>query len=195
MNRQANILMANVGMLSPMKQRPELALLVAEVISTWSNVEVFMMRLFVDLMGGPEELAATVFLALEIQSAKSAAINAAAEEKLSVENKALLSAILAVVKSHQKTRDKLAHWVWGYSDQIPDGLLLTNPKDTMRPFPADLIYVWKETDFKAAISANERLAGYGSMFRLMLSQDPRLYDALCAAPEIRERLDRQASRD
>ena len=72
---------ANVG-IYPMRLRPKLGVLVADCISTWSNVESFMLRLFVELMGGSHETAATVFLALEIQSAKSAAINAVAARKL-----------------------------------------------------------------------------------------------------------------
>ncbi len=193
--KHTSILIGNTGMQSPFQQRPALALLVAEVINTWCTVESFMMRLFVDLMGGHKELAAKVFLAMEIQSAKAVAITTAADSKLPDHHKALLRAILALVKTHQKSRDKIVHWTWGYSPDIPDALLLIDPKDLVGPFKMDRIYVYRERDFVDCIRANVRLAEYVECFRIMLSGTPGQYEQLSSEPEIRERLDRQASKD
>jgi hypothetical protein len=197
-----------------MKARPNLALLVADVVASWTSVESFMLRVFIELMGGHAETAATVFLALEAQTAKAAAINAVAEEQLSDDHRKLLRAILAVMRTHQKTRDKIVHWTWGYAEQLPDALLLVNPKDLLIDvktlaerdprnfrFPDyNKVYVYTSKDFNDAIQANYRLAQYASRFRFILidhpgNKDGSIYAELCKAPEIQERLNRQASTD
>src|SRR5437867_245444 len=92
----AGIMMANVGD-RPLVRHPHLAMLAMEAIASWSNVESFMLRLFVTLFGGNGALATNVFLAIDIQSAKSAAIQAAADTVLQGEPDKinLLRAILA----------------------------------------------------------------------------------------------------
>ena len=37
-------------------------------------------------------------------------------------------AVMTVVESVQKTRNKLAHWGWGVCKERPDLLILANPK-------------------------------------------------------------------
>lgn len=183
----------------PLRRHPKLAVLLADAIASWTTVDHFMLRLYVRLMGGASDRAAAAFLALETQSAKTAAINAVATQFLRDDYRTLLNAILGIAKSCQRNRDRLVHWIWGDSDQIIDGVLLVNPKDTIcgEPTP-DQILVFKENDFLDIIEANERLAGFGLSFIWILNDHPSnrggaLYDELCAEPEIRERLHRQAS--
>jgi hypothetical protein len=40
----------------------------------------------------------------------------------------IIDALLKVIDSQQKIRNKIVHWFWGYSEQIPDGLVLIDPK-------------------------------------------------------------------
>jgi hypothetical protein len=195
----AGVWIGNVGDY-PLARHPGLALLAAEVIASWSNVEAFMLRLFVELMGGSADIAATVFLALENQSAKTAAINAASR-RLPEEQRRLLHALLAIAKTQQKSRDKIAHWTWGDSPQLPDALLLLDPRTSVTDdrLSNDDVYVYKERDFVEIIRANERLAGFGMTFKFILmghvaNGDGQLFAQLCDEPEIRERLSREASR-
>jgi hypothetical protein len=109
----AGVRLTNVGDY-PLQRHPDLAHLIAEAIASWTNVEFFMLQLFIELMGGHKDRAADVFLALEIQSAKTAAVTAVAS-RLPNEQQSLLSAILAIAKTNQKSRDKIAHWIWGDS--------------------------------------------------------------------------------
>lgn len=180
-------------------RHPELAVVAIEAIASWSNVESFMLDMFVQLMGGPNDRAATAYLALETQSAKTQAIRAVAESVLSSENYELLAAILAIAKSCQKSRNRLAHYVWGDSPELPDALLLADPKSLLSlPLHPDRIFVYTLRDFEEIIRANDRLCGYGGTFRHIirdadaLNREGLLYDMLCAAPEIQERLSRQA---
>ena len=196
------VLMFSLAISPPdfLKDYPNLAGLIAQVIVSWGNVETFMLSLFVELLGGDKELAADIFLALEIQSAKSAAINTAAQ-KLPDDQQSVLRAILAIQKTNQKSRDKIAHWTWGHSPQIEDGLLLTNPKNrAMERQARDQIFIYKKEDLEKIIQANDRLCGYAQQFMFVIGSHPlalegQLFAKLCAEPEIRERLDRQASPD
>ena len=190
----ANIAFANVGD-RPLARHPDLALLAMEAIESWSNVENFMLNFFLELFGGNRTLAANVYLSLDGWNAKSSAIRAAANSVLDENSNRLLNAILAVFKTNQKSRDKLAHWTWGDSPQVPDGLLLANPKAQITDTDKDQIYVYREQDFKNIIEANNRLCGYAQLFQFILmghiaNANNELFDQLCREPEIQERLSR-----
>ena len=141
----ANFEIGNVGT-RPLSQRPELAIMAMEVIASWSHVESFMMQMYIELAGGLETDAAAVFLALETTTAKSAAINVLAKRKLPADHVILLRAIIKIIKSGQKERDKLAHWIWGTSENIPDAILLADPRAI--PLTKNDIYVYKAIDFE-----------------------------------------------
>ena len=196
-NPNAGFRIGNVGD-DPLQRHPELALLAVQVVASWSNVDAFLLRLFVELMGGPRDTAATVFLALETQSAKTAAINAVARA-LPDNHQRVLRAILAIAKTHQRGRDKIAHWIWGDSDALPEAILLIDPRAMAGDEPPnrDDIYVYRRNDFIELIRANERVAGFGMDLRFILmghvaNRDGALYARLCAEPEIQERLRPQA---
>lgn len=187
----------NVGTRT-LAQRPQLAIMAMECIAAWSHVESFFLDMYVAMAGGAAADTAAVYLALEGSSAKSAAVNALAERKLSSDNLALFRAILKVSKSGQKERDKLAHWVWGTASALPNALLLCDPRN-MSFEPCD-IYVYTENDFDGMRIRFENLAGYGFKFRWIFSEHPanrdgKIYDELCRESEIAEILSRQARQD
>jgi len=157
-----------------------------------------MLNMYVELAGGAEADAAAVYLAMETNSAKSTAISILAERKLDADQLKLLRAIIKVAKSAQKERDKLAHWVWGTSTNLPDALLLSDPRNLQ--FNNDLIFVYTADDFEAMRRKFERIAGFGFEFRWILmghpaNRDGELYAKLCREPEIAEILRRQAQQD
>ncbi|WP_223496354.1 hypothetical protein [Pseudomonas sp. A-RE-26] len=190
----ANIHYGNAGD-RPLLQRPDLAALAMEAIASWSNVEAFMLRLFVELFGGKESLATEVFLALNGQSAKDSAIRAAAGFSLKDRPEVfqVLNAILAIAGTNEKHRNKLAHHTWGFSPNIPDGLLLVDPRTSLGKVDKTAIYVWKAADFNSIISENDELCGYGFDLRQILlghigNQNGEIVQALLNKPKIRERL-------
>lgn len=194
----ANIMLGNVP--DPTLDRhPDLALLSMKAIGSWSNVELRMLETFVQLMGGPQETATFVFLALESTSAKSSAITAAARQ-LQDDHRRLLTALNGISRTQQKHRDKLAHWIWGDSPQLPDAVLLINPKtlvDQIAHTDRNEVFVYRAVDFQTIIADNDRLSVYWRRFHWIIANHPantgnQLYDQLSAVPEIRERLDRQA---
>ena len=159
----ASIVLGNVGD-RPLARHPDLALLAIEAISSWSNVENFLLKLFVQLFGGTESLATNVFLSLENQSAKTAALNAAALTVFQdgAEEYRVFRAILAIAKTNEKDRNKLAHWTWGDSPNIPDGVLLVDPRASIAELDRSKVYVYKEKDFLSIVEANNRLCVWRS---------------------------------
>lgn len=190
----ATIIFGNAGD-RPLARHPELAVLAIEAIASWSNVESFMLSLFIQLMGGNDSMAASVYLALEAQSAKNAVINTASQIALQGRDQELsvLRAILRITKTNEKERNKLAHWTWGDSPDVPDALLLVNPRTAIRELDRSDIYVYKAPDFQTIIQANDRLCGYGMKFNFILqghvaNRDGRLLAELFSEPEIQHKL-------
>jgi hypothetical protein len=159
----AIVIMCNAGD-RPLNHNPELGLLAMEAIISWSNVERFMLNMYLKLMGGSQDLAAVSFLAQTTQNAKEASINAVAKHVLDEKYFELLRAILTASKPGQLGRDKLAHWTWGYSPNIPDGFLLADPRNTHTDFDRNLIFVYKKQDFIDIIKLNDELCGFGLRF-------------------------------
>jgi hypothetical protein len=180
----------------PLRRNEHLARLAMEGISSWATVESFMLKFYIALAGGVESAAADIFLALENNSAKLAALGALLK-RTDERYRKLYEAIARLIKSRKKARDKLAHWVWGTSPHLPDALLLADPRiianiDHNTDF-RDAVFVYREKDFLDIISANERLASYGHSLHWIIkghiaNESDRLYGQLCAEPEIQEML-------
>lgn len=167
-----------------------------EAIISWTNVEKFLLDTYLAMLGGSTGIAATAYLAIETQSAKVRMINAVAKKTLEPRYFDLLKAILAVAKTNQKSRDKLAHWLWGYSHDLPDAFLLIDPRRSVDGMSSDDIQVYKASDFEDIIGANDRLCGYGLRFKFILrghvaNRDDKLYHQLCAESDLQTRLNQQ----
>ena len=190
----ASVVIGNAGD-RPLHLHPDLAVLAIEAIASWSNVESFMLNMFIQLFGGNESMSANIYLSLENQSAKNAAINAAADTALKEkpEELSVFKAIMAIAKTNEKSRNKLAHWTWGDSPNIADGVLLIDPRSSIGDLDKSEIYVYKAQDLNAIIQANDRLCGFGLRFSFILeghvaNRDGHLLNELKSKPEIRERL-------
>ncbi len=199
-NPKAGIIIGNAGD-RPLSRHPDLAVLALEAIASWSNVEAFLLRLFIQLLGGNESLAASVYLSIEAQSAKTSAIKAASTKVLETRSQEanVLDAILRLAKTNEKDRNKLAHWTWGESPAIPDAVLLIDPRATLNELNLSEIYVYRAHDFQSIIQSNDRLCGFGLSLNFVLSghvanRDGMLLNQLAAEPEIAERLTHQAQR-
>lgn len=192
----ANIIIGNAGHRA-LSERKELAVLAMEAIGSSSNVENFLLHLFMTLFGGDKAMAARIYLALDVQRAKTQALNEAVSSVANEKIRDLINAVIGLSKTTKKSRDDLAHHIWGISPQLPDALLLLDPKATLTErLNRDEVYVWTAQDFQSLIRANDGICGYGLSVRWILdnhvaNRDGRLYDELCSKPEIRERLDRQ----
>jgi hypothetical protein len=117
-----------------------------------------------------------------------------------------------------KYRDKLAHWCWGYSNDLPDALLLREPSDKLlnladyvnlqqltRPVSADLpinfnhLYVLTESDLGRALNQltdtqHRLLTAIGSVWEKNTPLErERLLHQLAETPLVRTALNRLAA--
>jgi hypothetical protein len=150
---------------------------------------------------------------------KENGIKILARSKLHRGSYEIIDALLKVVDAHQKMRDKLAHWYWGISDQITDGLVLIDPKDLLihdarimdmhlradqptsddRRLPLDRIYVYRTKDLQADAKAFIELAALvNKCHRLCLlgqsQRSWRLRDELLRDERLASRLVRRGAR-
>lgn len=189
-----------------------LAVLLAEAIASWANVEGFMLRMFVDMLGGNKTLAADIYLSLDGDGPKKVAIRAAAESKLDADCLEIFDVLMAIAATNGKLRHPLVHCTWGDSASLPDALLLVDPKATLIDIDSmngDAIRdqfirntsVYRAADFQYIIDANDRLCSYWQLLSFIVNQHPanqegRLFRKLTEAPEIRDRLvTRRAQRE
>src|ERR1700682_821777 len=106
--------------------RPQLAALVAEIIGFWSEVDVQRGHLLSTLLGAGDGPALAMYLALTSTAARRAALLAVVHSVLNQVDEDLFAAISKYAVPIEDERNHFAHGLWGYSDDVPDGLLLVN---------------------------------------------------------------------
>jgi hypothetical protein len=129
----------NWGEPNAMALRPTLAAKVAHCIAHWSEIEIQLGTFLALLLHANEKAALAMYSALENRSAQLLLIEAAAEASLDAAHFNVIATILRVIiRPAMRERDKLAHWTWGYSIDLPDTLLIAEPASTLQSFMAAL---------------------------------------------------------
>ena len=113
-------------------KRQEAAAWVAQCIANFSWVESAVASLFVNLLGTNLPTGPALYADMASANAKDRALRSVALAVLKPEEYTLLEALLTLIRSHQSTRDKLAHWYWGACSEISDGLVLVDPRYLMK---------------------------------------------------------------
>lgn len=113
-------------------ERAKVSALIADCIAEWADTETMLGMLLGILLNTDSKAALAIYAAVDNRAAQRRIVLAAAEAKLSEDHFDLLSAVFNVgITPAMKERDKLAHWSWGYSPELPDCLLLTKPDNKM----------------------------------------------------------------
>jgi hypothetical protein len=82
------------------------------------------------LLDADSKAGLAMFSAVENRNAQRRMIMAAAEAKLPADHLELLTALLSsAISPVMKERDKLAHWSWAHSPELPHDLILTKPEN------------------------------------------------------------------
>ena len=204
------------GMHDTMAKRPKLAVMIAHCITQWSEVEIHLGALLTIILHANEKAAMAMYAGVENRAAQLRLIDAAAEASLPTEHYSVISMLLTtIVRPATKERDRLAHWVWGYTDELPDALLIAEPEHTLKslmevlnnqhkspgkdvPVNFDKIHVVREGDLIRTLKRfwiakdNIRLA-MGTAWELNTpTTRAELLRQLSNVPEIRAGLIRQA---
>jgi hypothetical protein len=196
--------------------RPVVGAWIAQCIACYSWVETQTSRLFSLLFRVNVEAGIELYNEFGGASLKESGLKILARSRLSPPDYAIIEALLKVIQSNQKVRDKIAHWYWGISDQIDDGLILIDPKyilihdarlvdmynNGIRPtsddyrYPIDKIYVYRIKDLQVDAQAFVDLALLINKCQsLCVRQGPeraRLRDELSKDGRIAERLVRSS---
>jgi hypothetical protein len=108
-----------------MTLRPNLAAKVARCVAQWGE--------FLGILLHANQAAAlAMYSALENRAAQQRIISAAAKASVPSDHFDVISSFLStILRPAMKERDKLAHWLWGYSDDLPDALLLAEPPSSI----------------------------------------------------------------
>ena len=198
-----------------MFRRPEVATWIAQCIGCWSWVETQRGRLLAYLVGINVQDGIELYNNFRSASSKDASFKILARARLQTDDFKIFDALLQVIATHEKTRNKLAHWFWGYSSDIEDGLILMDPREILRhqaamqdfnnkhgpsgrvpmeliKYNLDHIYVWRVDDLKRDAESFTSLAGLivrcGGLIGLKGEELTRRRDELSKDARIAERL-------
>jgi len=109
-------------------KRPALASKIAQYIANWAEIDMNLGQMLGFILQSNERAALAIYSSLNNRSAQLRMVKAAAEAALSRHDADIILAIIRVdVNPTMKYRDKMAHWVWGYSDDLPNDLLVSDP--------------------------------------------------------------------
>ena len=113
-----------------LRQQPDLATLVMDVISTWSSADLTVVELISNMLEADFEIVAIMLGALRSAEGKRAAIDATAKVRLAADPEllSLFEAVMKVTKASRSRRNDFAHHVWASCPDIPKSLCLIDPR-------------------------------------------------------------------
>jgi hypothetical protein len=155
-------------------KRPLLLKYVMLVIEHWSTTELRLLLILRHCLGGDPTIAAEMLLAIENQNIQRTVIMTATKAVLPKDDWPLVEAAFMSMNASRNVRNRFAHHIWGVADDMPDALLLLDPKDMAilmaqlvkqaainkmagkEPAPVDIddildrskVMVWREKDFQ-----------------------------------------------
>lgn len=192
-----------------MQQRPELAVFVAECITQFANLESLLGLSLALILDANQKAVLAMYSAFDSRASQMKLLKAATESELEKLHSDIFDAIIThFVRPVMRDRDKFAHWVWGYSTDLPDALLLMEPRERT-PLHAEAInptspiawdyskiFVIRKDDlaralgrFHTAIEIYKRFTATNWKFHTTEIRAEWI-DELSNEPQIREVLDR-----
>lgn len=116
------------GAATMVEKRIPLAASVMSVIGAWSSNDLILARLTSTFLKADFEIVAAMMQALTGGEGRRSAIGAAAEAALDADNYKLFQAVQKANRPSRNRRNDFCHHVWAISDQLPDAVLLIDPK-------------------------------------------------------------------
>jgi BarA-like signal transduction histidine kinase len=111
-------------------KRPKVAAKIAECIAAWAEIETTLGVFLAFLLHTNANAVIAMYSSVENRSSQLRMIDSAAKAQLPAHHYDVFSVLMTVsVRPAMKERDKLAHWSWGYADELVDALLITEPSD------------------------------------------------------------------
>ena len=127
--RGANAIMSG-GLV--IENRPDLALKMMQVMMAWAEVESFVGQIMASSFGEEALDAINEAIGCPNATGQREILMRRARTKFDQEQIDDLTALMEQYKSAQKGRNKIAHWSPGFSPEVPDSVLLLDPKHMWR---------------------------------------------------------------
>lgn len=181
-----------------LRKRPTLAPFVLDVIAIWSNTDSMLAQITSTFLNADFEVVTAMLQALASSEGRLAAMRAAAKHVLSDEDYQLLEAVLKVTKPSRERRNQFAHHLWGYAEELPEALLLMDPKhlhmmsaemnadsakrkmgwhstsfdvgDALTALQAN-VFVYRENDLRESVQAAEDAYGFIHRLRFVFNRE------------------------
>jgi hypothetical protein len=115
-------------------QRPELAALVAAVLTSWSHTEAAFGRFLAICLHTDSSAGVAMYLSLSGAEARRSALSAAAHKTLPPDKIELFELVTKAIRPVRDRRNDFAHGLWSYSDELPDALLWESADDEIENF-------------------------------------------------------------
>lgn len=112
------------------RHRPELALAMLDVITSWASVEAQTARTITSIVEGDVRPILVDLFAAQNSKRQREKLLELAEKRLPPEDYMWLQAILELLGRYQRGRNRLAHYESGICPEMEDAILLANPRDT-----------------------------------------------------------------
>jgi hypothetical protein len=191
-----------------MTTRPKVAVKIAECIAEFAEVEFTLAGALGAALGSNSKIALAMYTNATSRNSQLSMLQSAVEASVPTENLEVFAVIMKkVVMPAMKDRDKLAHWCWAHSSELPDDLLLIEPTNkTMNvgsylltrkaetPLDRTRVYVLTEADLQRTFDRIRRakliVGGFISTIYDQNSDEERAQylQQLKAEPEVQEAL-------
>lgn len=125
---------------SVLEQRPKLAILVAQIISQWSVVEMYVGNVFACLIGANNDSAMIMYDSLRTAGAKHSTMQSLARHRIHPEDMKLFQAVLNAIKPVEVKRNAFARCTINSRDDLPDGIILVDPRHVARAVYARMLH-------------------------------------------------------
>lgn len=119
--------------------RPKIAIKIAECIAEWAEIETVLGMFLGFLLHTSSKAALAMYAALENRAAQFRMLDAATKSELPSSHYDVISVLHTIyIRPAMRDRDRLAHWCWGHSPDLPNDLLISQPSDkTLGTFRAN----------------------------------------------------------
>ena len=165
-----------------------------QVIAAGAGIDYILAYLLTHILSADPKTGMAMYMALSGGASKRAALNAAAEARMSPEDYLLFRAVMMCIGPARNIRNAFAHHLWAYSEELPDAALLVDPECMVNfdigvkmvnrameqrgivilppGYDVSQIYVYRKADLdEILVAANEASANL-----VTLALDLQLYD-------------------
>jgi len=111
-----------------MNHCPSIATKIAQCIAEYSEIEFSLAAVLAVILSGEQRAAIALYVGASSRTAQLAMIQSAADCSLDQDRLDILTIILnRCILPAMKERDRLAHWSWAHSEELPGKLILIDP--------------------------------------------------------------------